>query len=70
VTHSGIEIVKFNEQLAETFQSIKQVISKSLNDLIFWIEYIGSTSIEGLGAKQILDIDIVIECFSKGNHGT
>lgn len=55
MTHSGIEIVKFNEQWVETFQTIKQVIRKSLNDLIFWIEYIGSTSIEGLGAKQILD---------------
>ncbi len=40
MTHSGIEIVKFNEQWAETFQSIKQVISKSLNDLIIGIEHV------------------------------
>ncbi|ERI10781.1 hypothetical protein HMPREF0083_01110 [Aneurinibacillus aneurinilyticus ATCC 12856] len=63
MTHSGIEIVIFNEEWAETFQSIKQVISKSLNDLIIGIEHVGSTSIQGLGAKQILDIDIVIESY-------
>jgi GrpB-like predicted nucleotidyltransferase (UPF0157 family) len=63
VTHSSIEIVKFDEQWAETFQSIKQVISKSLNDLIIEIEHVGSTSIQGLGAKPILDIDIVIESY-------
>jgi GrpB-like predicted nucleotidyltransferase (UPF0157 family) len=64
VTHSGIEIVKFDEQWAETYQSIKQVISKSLNDLIIEIEHVGSTSIRGLGAKPILDIDIVIESYN------
>lgn len=63
MTHSGIEIVIFNEEWAETFQLIKQVISKSLNDLIIGIEHVGSTSIQGLGAKQILDIDIVIESY-------
>lgn len=46
MTHSGIEIVKYNEKWAETFQSIKQVISKSLNDLIIGIEHVGSTSTE------------------------
>ena len=41
MAHSGIEIVKFNVQWAETFQSIKQVMSKSLNDLIMGIEHVG-----------------------------
>ena len=63
MTHSGIKIVKFNKQWAETFQSLNLVISKSLNDLIIGIEHVGSTSIEGLGAKPILDIDIVIESY-------
>lgn len=63
MTHSGIEIIQYNEQWAETFKSIKQDISKSLDDLIIGIEHIGSTSIQGPGVKQILDIDIVIESY-------
>jgi GrpB-like predicted nucleotidyltransferase (UPF0157 family) len=63
LTHSGIEIVKFDERWAESFQSIKSVISKSLNDLIIDTEHVGSTSVNGLGAKPILDIDIVIESY-------
>lgn len=59
--HSGIQIIKFDEGWIEEFKSIKQVISKSLNDLIIGIEHVGSTSVQGLGAKPILDIDIVIE---------
>ena len=63
MTHSDIKIVEFNKQWAETFQSIKLVISQSLNDLIIGVEHIGSTSIKGLGAKPILDIDIVIKSY-------
>ncbi|MEC5424769.1 GrpB family protein [Virgibacillus sp. C22-A2] len=56
-----MEVSKFDERWAETFQSIKQVLSKTLSDLIIDIEHVGSTSVQGLGAKLILDIDIVIE---------
>nr|WP_212974407.1 GrpB family protein [Bacillus sp. J14TS2] len=56
-----MEIVNFDEQWGVRFQSIKQVISKNLGDLIIKIEHVGSTSVRGLGAKPILDIDVVIE---------
>lgn len=61
LTHSDIVVSKFDERWSEIFQSMKQVLSKSLNDLIIDIEHVGSTSVQGLGAKPILDIDIVIE---------
>lgn len=61
MAHSGVEVVKFDEQWAEAFQSMKQIISKCLNDLIIDIEHVGSTSVQGLGAKPILDIDVVVE---------
>ncbi|WP_226527110.1 GrpB family protein [Metabacillus niabensis] len=63
MTHTGIKILDFDEQWIKEFKSIKQVISKSLGNLIIDIEHVGSTSIKGLGAKPILDIDIVIEIY-------
>jgi GrpB-like predicted nucleotidyltransferase (UPF0157 family) len=61
ISSSGIEIVQYDESWAETFKSIKEVISNSLSGLIIDIEHVGSTSIIGLAAKPIIDIDIVIE---------
>ena len=61
MTQTGIKIINFDERWITEFKSIKQVISKSLSDLIIYIEHVGSTSVQGLGAKPILDIDIVIE---------
>ncbi|MCA1062768.1 GrpB family protein [Rossellomorea sp. AcN35-11] len=56
-----MEILQYDKKWAETFKLIKEVISISLSGLIIDIEHVGSTSIIGLAAKPILDIDIVIE---------
>lgn len=61
---SGIEIVGYDEQWAVIFLSLKQVIKNALGDLIIEFEHVGSTSIQGLGAKPILDIDVVIEDYT------
>lgn len=37
------------------------LIKKYIGDLIIKIEHVGSTSIEGLSAKPIIDLDVVIE---------
>ncbi|MFJ8065610.1 GrpB family protein [Psychrobacillus sp. NPDC096426] len=68
MTHSDIVVSKFDERWSEIFQSMKQVLSKYLNDLIIDIEHVGSTSVQGLGAKPILDIDIVIENYDVFPH--
>ena len=64
MTRSSIEIVTFDERWTECFQSVKQVIRKSLNGLIIDVEHVGSTSVNGLGSKPILDIDIVIDHYA------
>lgn len=43
------------------YSEIKSILQKQLEDLILTIEHVGSTSVPGLAAKPILDIDIVIE---------
>ncbi|MEK4667515.1 GrpB family protein [Niallia sp. FSL R7-0271] len=58
---SGIEIKDYDEKWEESFGLIKHVIKSALGDLILYVEHVGSTAVRGLGAKPILDIDIVIE---------
>lgn len=43
------------------FEAIRAELGDALGELALSIEHIGSTSVEGLAAKPIIDIDIVIE---------
>ena len=40
---------------------IKRELQKALGELALSIEHVGSTSVPGLSAKPIIDIDAVIE---------
>ncbi|ACL69025.1 uncharacterized conserved protein [Halothermothrix orenii H 168] len=46
------------------FKKIKNKILKYIGNLILSVEHVGSTSVEGLAAKPIIDIDVVIEDMS------
>ena len=50
----------YNEKWPEMFNDIKSILSKALTHYES-IEHIGSTSIPGMIAKPIIDIDIIIE---------
>ncbi len=43
------------------FEALKACIERPLQGLYLSIEHIGSTSVEGLAAKPIIDMDIIIE---------
>ncbi len=60
---SEIVICDYDEQWSKTFRLLKQVIEMNLTDLITKVEHVGSTAVKGLGAKPILDIDLVIESY-------
>jgi GrpB-like predicted nucleotidyltransferase (UPF0157 family) len=55
-------IEPYNPNWKTEFENIKQVIVTELNDIIpqIDIQHVGSTSVKGLFAKPILDIDIII----------
>ena len=53
-------IVEYNENWKKDFLQIKTVLERNLNDIIK-IEHVGSTSINGMCAKPIIDIIIVID---------
>lgn len=57
-------VVPYSEQWKADFEIIKQHLLPAVKDTIISIEHIGSTSVEGLSAKPIIDIDIVIKDYS------
>jgi len=57
---SGIRIEPYQQRWESEFLLLKQVLTDVLGELILEIEHVGSTSVRGLGAKPILDLDIVI----------
>jgi len=56
-----IEIVSYNPDWPRQFQRHAARIAETLGDTARQIEHIGSTSVEGLGAKPIIDILVVMD---------
>lgn len=54
-------IQAYQKSWIEDFHEIKKVIADALINLKISIEHVGSTSISGLAAKPIIDIDIVFD---------
>lgn len=55
-----VVVVPYNEKWPEEFEKIRLEISQALGDLSLSIEHVGSTSVYGLWAKPIIDMDVVI----------
>ena len=55
-----IEVVDYQPTWIDEFQSYAEQLKPLLEGLVIGIEHVGSTSVVGLAAKPIIDIDIVI----------
>ena len=55
----------YDEQWKHDFLQIKAELTIALGQLAIEIEHVGSTSVQGLSAKPIIDIDVVIEDYSR-----
>lgn len=55
-----IVVLPYDERWPEDFEAIKATMEAPLAGKILSIEHVGSTSVPGLAAKPIIDIDIVI----------
>ncbi len=55
-----IIIEDYNPKWAEEFKKLKTVYLSKLNGTNVDIQHVGSTSVRGLSAKPILDIDIIV----------
>ena len=61
-THSKVvKVVPYDPSWQEAFANIRDMIQSYIGDLIVRIEHVGSTSVPGLSAKPVIDLDVVIE---------
>ena len=56
----NIIVLPYDEQWKKDFAAIKAELQEALDGLALRIEHVGSTSVPGLSAKPIIDIDVVI----------
>ena len=56
-----IVVQAYDKTWADDFVAIRDELNNVLKDLALRIEHVGSTSVEGLSAKPIIDIDVVIK---------
>lgn len=56
-----VVIVPYDPQWKEQFQRIKSMMEAYIGEYVAKIEHVGSTSVEGLGAKPIIDLDAVLK---------
>ena len=54
-------VVPYDPQWKKDFEAICAELQAALGKLAVSIEHVGSTSVEGLSAKPVIDIDIVIK---------
>lgn len=60
-----VVVVDYNPEWKEIFLSLKNIYLENLGDLVVDIEHVGSTAVPGLCAKPYIDIDLVIEDYSR-----
>lgn len=60
----NVVVLPYDPEWKNDFEEIKQEIVSAIGDLIVCVEHVGSTSVEGLSAKPIIDIDVVISDYS------
>ena len=59
-----VVVLPYDEQWKQDFLMIKNELVSALGQLAMRIEHVGSTSVEGLSAKPIIDIDVVIKDYT------
>ena len=61
MTTRTITLTPYNTAWEEGFLKIKAELAPALGSLALSIEHVGSTAVQGLWAKPIIDIDVVIK---------
>lgn len=57
---SLIEIMPYDQQWPEEFQRIREPLREALGELALRIDHIGSTSVPGLAAKDVIDVQVTV----------
>jgi GrpB-like predicted nucleotidyltransferase (UPF0157 family) len=60
-----VEVVPYNPEWKDWFEELTKPLWDNLGDSIVDVVHVGSTSIVGMSAKPVIDIDIVIDDWAK-----
>ena len=63
-----IIIHAYNPLWPQEFETIRQSLQEILGELALRIDHIGSTSVPGLGAKDVIDIQITVAGADAGSQ--
>lgn len=55
-----ITVAPYNPEWPHRYRALSTAIRTALGDVIIGVEHVGSTSVEGLAAKDVIDIDLTI----------
>ena len=61
----NIKVLPYDGSWKDDFRQISDELQNALGSLALGIEHVGSTAVEGLSAKPVIDIDVVIEDSSR-----
>ena len=59
-----VVVLPYDRIWKSDFEEIKREIEGAIGDLIVGIEHVGGTSVEGMSAKPIIDIDVIIQDYT------
>ena len=62
--YKRVIVVPYDSTWKQEFEKIKNEVLSVLDKHFISIEHVGSTSVEGLDAKPVIDLDIVIENYN------
>ena len=57
---TSIIVREYDPSWVQLFQQLRGFVLPVLSDFVVAIEHVGSTSVPGLAAKPIVDIDVVV----------
>ena len=62
--YKKVVVVPYDSSWKQEFEKIKNEVLSVLDKHFISIEHVGSTSVEGLDAKPVIDLDIIIENYN------
>lgn len=60
-----VDVVSYNPEWKRWFKELREPIWEKISDYVVDIVHVGSTSIEGMSAKPVIDIDITVDNWNK-----
>lgn len=58
--HRAADVVDYNPAWATAFEQVRDYVWLAVANVALAVEHVGSTAVEGLAAKPIIDVDVVV----------